>query len=307
MSLLIAWCYFQKKYEPESNLSTNFLLIAPNIIVLDRLRADFDGPVLPEDGYEGQHWVSDFQMTLHVQDEIKPMSESGNLFLSNIHRVFKSDAEPSIDDEDATDFLLGKRPSGQSTDSGMDLGEIIRRVPDLVILNDEAHHIHDSKLAWFRNIEEIASAPTTSANSSPGSSTDPRGCRGQIRARGEKRRLRPPSKKRSYLSGQVRSDDAKIGEPRGAREEWVRLARRVGRSLGSFGASGPGQAGTRIERALGFVSRDGSPDRWVRSARAVRPVPAPRRDGPLASFGSKGFSPRTLFPQRLMANMGSFG
>ena len=43
MSLLMAWCYFHKRYEPDSELSTNFLLIAPNIIVLDRLRTDFDG------------------------------------------------------------------------------------------------------------------------------------------------------------------------------------------------------------------------------------------------------------------------
>ncbi len=164
MSLLIAWCYFHRKYEPESDLSTNFLLIAPNIIVLDRLRVDFDGlrifqldPILPDDGYEGQNWSTDFQMTLHIQDEIGPMSDSGNLFLSNIHRVFLNDTEPSIDDEDATDFLLGKRPSGKTTGSGMDLGEIIRRVPDLVILNDEAHHIHDKGMAWFKNIEEIAS------------------------------------------------------------------------------------------------------------------------------------------------------
>ncbi len=164
MSLLIAWAYFHRKYEPGSDLSTNFLLIAPNIIVLDRLRTDFDDlrifrddPVLPEDGVEGQNWSTDFQMTLHIQDEIGPMSDSGNLFLSNIHRVFLNGAEPSIDDDDATDFLLGKRPKGRATDSGMDLGEIIRRVPDLVILNDEAHHIHDDKLAWFKNIEEIAS------------------------------------------------------------------------------------------------------------------------------------------------------
>ena len=43
LSLLIAWSYFHKVYEPESTLARNFLLIAPNIIVLDRLRADFDG------------------------------------------------------------------------------------------------------------------------------------------------------------------------------------------------------------------------------------------------------------------------
>ena len=90
MSLLIAWAYFHKWYEDESDLSSNFLLIAPNIIVLDRLRADFDGlrifhedPVLPENGYEGQNWQDDFQVTLHVQDEIGIVSETGNIFLTN--------------------------------------------------------------------------------------------------------------------------------------------------------------------------------------------------------------------------------
>ena len=54
MSLLMTWSYFHKLYEADSPLSTNFLLIAPNIIVLDRLRLDFDGakifrddPLLP--------------------------------------------------------------------------------------------------------------------------------------------------------------------------------------------------------------------------------------------------------------------
>ena len=58
LSLLIAWSYFHKLYEPASVLARNFLLIAPNIIVLDRLRADFDGlrvffqdPVLPDNGF----------------------------------------------------------------------------------------------------------------------------------------------------------------------------------------------------------------------------------------------------------------
>lgn len=43
LSLLIAWSFFHKLYETDSTLSRNFLVIAPNIIVLDRLRADFDG------------------------------------------------------------------------------------------------------------------------------------------------------------------------------------------------------------------------------------------------------------------------
>ena len=43
LSLVLAWSFFHKLYEPESELSRNFLVIAPNIIVLDRLRKDFDG------------------------------------------------------------------------------------------------------------------------------------------------------------------------------------------------------------------------------------------------------------------------
>ena len=37
------WSYFHKLYEDNSDLARNFLVITPNIIVLDRIRADFDG------------------------------------------------------------------------------------------------------------------------------------------------------------------------------------------------------------------------------------------------------------------------
>lgn len=43
MSLGIAWSFFHKLYEPESDLARNFLAIAPNIIVLDRIHHDFQG------------------------------------------------------------------------------------------------------------------------------------------------------------------------------------------------------------------------------------------------------------------------
>src|SRR5947208_13109795 len=66
LSLVLAWSYFHKFYEPDSSLARNFLLITPNIIVLDRIRTDFDGlkifyqdPVLPETGYDGHNWRDD--------------------------------------------------------------------------------------------------------------------------------------------------------------------------------------------------------------------------------------------------------
>jgi type III restriction enzyme len=61
MSLLIAWAYFHKKYEQDSGLSKNFLLITPNVIVFERIKCDFESekifrqdPVLPDNGKTGK-------------------------------------------------------------------------------------------------------------------------------------------------------------------------------------------------------------------------------------------------------------
>ncbi len=163
MGLVIAWSFFHKLYEPDSSLSRNFLVIAPNIIVLDRIYHDFQGlrvffedPVLPDNGFEGRNWRDDFQLTLHKQDEVRVTRPSGNIFLTNIHRVYAgNDTLPSADDEDLRDYFLGKRPSGATTDSKVDLGMIVRDVDELMVLNDEAHHIHDPHMAWFKSIEDI--------------------------------------------------------------------------------------------------------------------------------------------------------
>ncbi|MFA4987249.1 MAG: DEAD/DEAH box helicase family protein [Candidatus Brocadiia bacterium] len=166
LSLLLAWSFFHKLYEADSALARNFLVIAPNIIVLDRLRADFDGlkiffndPILPSNGHEGRNWRDDFQLTLHIQDDVRIVRQTGNLFLTNIHRVFLGEVrDPSLEDDDLRDYFLapfGSKPAGKTTDSKTDLGEIIREVEELAIFNDEAHHIHDSRMAWFKSIQDI--------------------------------------------------------------------------------------------------------------------------------------------------------
>ena len=163
MSLAIAWSFFHKLYESDSELSRNFLVIAPNIIVFDRLHHDFQGlriffedPVLPDNGFEGHNWRDDFQLTLHVQDEVRATHATGNIFLTNIHRVYSIDqSPPAPDDENSMDYFLGKKPTGETTDSKVDLGDIVRDIDELMILNDEAHHVHDPKLAWFKSIEDI--------------------------------------------------------------------------------------------------------------------------------------------------------
>ena len=163
LGLVLAWSFYHKLYEPESQLSRNFLVITPNIIVLDRIKKDFEGlsiffedPVIPDNGVDGRNWHDDFQLTLHVQDEVSITRPTGNIFLTNIHRVYAGDDIPaSPDDENTMDYFLGKRPTGMTNDSKVDLGMIVRDIDELMILNDEAHHIHDPRMAWFRSIEDI--------------------------------------------------------------------------------------------------------------------------------------------------------
>lgn len=162
MSLVIAWAYFHKRYEQDSNLSKNFLLITPNVIVFERIKNDFEGnkiffldPVLPENGYMGQNWQDDFQITLHLQDDLKNVSNIGNIFLTNIHRVFESEVrEYRAEDEDSSEYFLGDKPVTKTNDSTVDLGMIVRDIDELIVINDEAHHIHEEN-AWLKSIRDI--------------------------------------------------------------------------------------------------------------------------------------------------------
>src|SRR2546430_2199085 len=86
----VVWSFFHKLYEPESELARNFLVIAPNIIVLDRIYKDFKGlrvffedPAIPDNGVDGRNWRDDFQLTLHVQDDVRITHPTGNIFLTN--------------------------------------------------------------------------------------------------------------------------------------------------------------------------------------------------------------------------------
>jgi len=163
LSLVLAWSYYHKLYEPTSDLSRNFLVITPNIIVLDRIYKDFQGlriffedPVIPDNGFAGRDWRNDFQLTLHLQDEVRITRATGNIFLTNIHRVYAgNELPPSMDDDNTMDYFLGPRPVGATTDSKVDLGMIVRDIDELMVLNDEAHHIHDPRMAWFKSIEDI--------------------------------------------------------------------------------------------------------------------------------------------------------
>ena len=71
-------------------------------------------PCCRKNGFNGRNWQDDFQLTLHKQDEARITQPTGNIFLTNIHRVYSGDdTPPSPDDDNTMDYFLGLRPTGR--------------------------------------------------------------------------------------------------------------------------------------------------------------------------------------------------
>jgi type III restriction enzyme len=153
MAMTIVWARFHKLSVPGSDLSTNFLIVAPNVIVYQRLERDFGSnqifnniPLIPPE------WKASFSQKVIVRGEAAEPDPSGNLFLTNIHQLYESRDEQWTP-ANAIEALLGKKPAKDLAASGQrSMLERVKSLKDLVVLNDEAHHVHDEDLAWSQSL-----------------------------------------------------------------------------------------------------------------------------------------------------------
>lgn len=154
MSLAIVWCYFHRVFETGSELPQHFVVIAPNITVYERLREDFgDGKIFHRDPLIPEEWKPDFQMEVVLQDESGGTASAGALYLTNIHRLYESrDKEP---EEGRTSFFGPAVKRARALDTGESLRRRIAAHPALMVLNDEAHHLHDPDLEWNKAIDSL--------------------------------------------------------------------------------------------------------------------------------------------------------
>lgn len=157
MSLAIVWSYFHSIYERDSDLARHFVIIAPNLTVYERLKDDFENcaifyqdPLIPEE------WRSDFQMQVVLQDEPGGATTVGTIYLTNIHRLYSSrETNSQKASENITSIFGPPVVPGRALDTSESLRSRITAHPRLMVLNDEAHHLHDPDLAWNRAIEDL--------------------------------------------------------------------------------------------------------------------------------------------------------
>jgi len=199
MHALLIWQMLNARHEDvkSGRFTKNFLLVAPGLIVYDRLLDAFCGR-LKEGTEERDIETNDFYMNqevfipVHYRQEVfsfiqnnvvtkedgigRKTTGDGLIALTNWH-LFENQMEDDADDEenDVPSIINKLLPIRPGKAAGNDLGMLDRRylrgseleylasLDDIMVINDEAHHIHELKrngeieeVEWQKGLNVIA-------------------------------------------------------------------------------------------------------------------------------------------------------
>jgi type III restriction enzyme len=169
MSLCIAWSYFHARRERDSPMATSFLVIAPNVIVFERLKSDFgEAATFRRDPLIPPEWAEDFQLTVVLQDELTPITTPGALFLTNVQRLYEPPKGKKDTDPNPVEAMVGPRVKDGAGSSAEELFQQIASRGRVTVVNDEAHHVWSEKLKWNQSIERLHETLEGSPSAEPG-------------------------------------------------------------------------------------------------------------------------------------------
>ncbi len=156
MSLAIAWHYLNAVAEGRDDFARTFLIVAPNVIVFERLRTDFAGgrifrsdPVIPP----ALKLFWDFDC--YMRDEPERASSQGALYLTNVQQFYGRRDNGEDEEPDPIAAVLGHKPPTNKTEVEDFDKRIAARSAPCMVVNDEAHHTHDEESEWNRAIRRL--------------------------------------------------------------------------------------------------------------------------------------------------------
>lgn len=155
MSMAVVWSYLNAVMEPAgSEMPRAFLLIAPNVIVYERLKTDFeDGRIFREDPLIPPEHQSHWQFSVVLRDNPSAPSTRGALYLTNVQRLYDAPADrASRNESPAMTGVLGPRVRPAAALTGERLRDLVARHDRILVMNDEGHHLHDDDLEWAKVI-----------------------------------------------------------------------------------------------------------------------------------------------------------
>src|SRR5712691_773354 len=159
MALAVAWQFLNASREQDEiakDYAKTFLLLAPNVIVFERLKMDFAGghifradPVIPKE----LEIFWDFDCVM--RGEAEKAHFEGTLFLTNIQQFYERPDRSNNEEPGIMTEMLGSKPPTKKLEL-TDFGERIAiRAGHLLVVNDEAHHTHDEDSEWNKIIRNL--------------------------------------------------------------------------------------------------------------------------------------------------------
>ncbi|MEW5805174.1 MAG: DEAD/DEAH box helicase family protein [Patescibacteria group bacterium] len=158
MAMAVVWSYFNATKEKRDDFTKDFLLIAPNLIVLDRLMGDsknpefFEGAIFKKFPFIPPEWSADFQLDVIGPDEERESTKPSTLYLLNWQKFVErenGEAENPVQD------ILGPKPPSEIAISLAKLKDRLSHLSNVMVLNDEAHHVWDEELVWYKAIADL--------------------------------------------------------------------------------------------------------------------------------------------------------
>ena len=164
MAMVIVWQFANAVKEDETQYAKNFLVIAPNVIVFDRLRSDFEsGIIFRADPLIPKHFAWWWEMEYYVRGDTERTNSQGALYLTNIQQFYERATKSSAEETDIMTDMLGSIPPANKTEVSDFDKRIAKRDGLLMVLNDEAHHTHDEENEWNKFIRNLHLEKTVSA------------------------------------------------------------------------------------------------------------------------------------------------
>ena len=159
MALAIAWQFFNAVREQEEtakDYAKTFLVIAPNVIVLERLKADFaNGNIFKNDPIRPKEFDIFWDFDCVMRGEGERAYSEGVLFLTNIQQLYERPDRPDEDEPEPMTAILGPKPPANKMEISDFPERIAARKGNLLVVNDEAHHTHDEGSKWNEVIQNL--------------------------------------------------------------------------------------------------------------------------------------------------------
>jgi len=160
MALAIVWQFLnamRESAEIGSEYAKTFLVIAPNVIVFERLKTDFESSrrIFKNDQMIPRSLEIFWEFDCVMRGDGERPHYEGTLFLTNIQQFYEREDRQKSNEPEPMTSVLGPRPPTKKLELTDFSERISMRTGKLLVVNDEAHHTHDEENEWNKVIRDL--------------------------------------------------------------------------------------------------------------------------------------------------------